>query len=79
MAILLVILLVIKLFRGKKAEKNNIYLVGERGSGKTKLLYALNNGKNLETVSSIKNNVTSYKVGNRIKQMIDVTGDNHTK
>ena len=54
-------------------------MVGERGSGKTKLLYALNNGKNLETVSSIKNNVTSYKVGNRIKQMIDVTGDNHTK
>jgi len=45
-----------KMAKKKKAAKSNIFLVGERGSGKTKLFYRLTNGKEFETVPSCVNN-----------------------
>ena len=57
-----------------------MFIVGERGAGKTQLLYSLAKGIKADTVPSIKNNATTVKVSERrILNVIDVAGANHTK
>jgi len=61
---LIVIGVVAYILLGKKksGNQNIIALIGERYSGKTQLFMRLNSGKLFETVPSIKNNHTSYKM-----------------
>lgn len=75
----LVVLLLLKLFRKKNQSRTFIYLVGERNSGKTRLLYKLTGGKDFDTVPSCKNNVTPLVVDGQVRTVVDVTGDMHSK
>lgn len=76
---LLVIIILWRLLRKKKPQRNNIFIVGDRNSGKTKLFCRLTNGKEYQTVPSCVNNKTEIEVAGRRKLLIDVTGDNHSK
>lgn len=76
---LIVILLLLKLLRKKSTSRTFVYLVGERYSGKTRLLYKLTGGKDLETVPSCKNNVSPLEIDGRVRTIVDVTGDMHSK
>jgi len=76
---LLVVLLLLKLFRKTRQSRRFVYLVGERGSGKTRLLYKLTGGKDLETVPSCKNNVSPLVIEGQVRTIVDVTGDMHSK
>lgn len=68
-----------RLLKRKPTSRDFVYIVGERNAGKTKLFYKLTKGKDFETVPSVKNNSTKEMVGNRVKTVVDVTGDNHSK
>ncbi len=71
------------LFLGRKKStgQNAIALIGERYSGKTQLFIGLNGGKQFETVPSISNNHTSFKMPSSRKtyQMSDFCGDGISK
>ena len=79
--IVIISFILIKLIKKKKAsDRNTIFLVGERNAGKTQLLYSLAKGNKVQTVPSIKNNATTYKLNERkTVELVDVAGSNHTK
>lgn len=83
MTIIVAIVLMIfavKLSKSKKKKpKSIIALVGERFSGKTQLFIGLNQGKKMQTVPSIHNNETTFKLNNKPYRMIDYIGDNISK
>ena len=78
---IVLLLILFRLFRKKTSgQRNIIYLVGERNAGKTQLIYLLSKGAKAETVPSIKNNVTEYRLGERRSvELADIAGSNHTK
>ena len=80
---LIVLAALLYLFLGKKksGNQNVIALIGERYSGKTHLFVRLNGGKLFDTVPSIKNNHTSFKMQSSRKtyQMTDFCGDGISK
>lgn len=78
-AVVLIVLILMKLLRKKNPSRTFVYLVGERGSGKTRLFYKLTGGKDLETVPSCKNNVSPLVIDNQVRTVVDVTGDMHSK
>ena len=67
--------------RKKTGNQNLVALIGERNSGKTQLFIRLNSGKSFETVPSIKNNETSFKIptSKKVYKMVDYCGDDISK
>jgi len=75
------IVLYVMLTKKKSGNQNIVALIGERYAGKTQLFMRLNGGKLFETVPSIKNNQTSFKMPSSRKnyQIVDYCGDGISK
>lgn len=80
LALVIVLGLLYIVFGKKKSGNQNVLaLIGERYSGKTQLFVRIAGGKVFPTVPSIKNNQTTYKLGNKTYQFIDYCGDGISK
>ncbi len=63
----------------KRTKRNVIFIVGDRGAGKTELLYSVTDGVTGKKCPSAKNNETSIVLKGRAYKLVDVAGQRFLK